>query len=256
MPRVEIVGFPTDEHSSFIRGAAEGPARIRRALRSPAGNLCAEDGRDLALHVTDGGDPEGSIEESVRTLLARGVLPLALGGDHSISFPIVSAVAERHDPLDLIQFDAHPDLYDEYDGDRLSHACPFARIMESGSVRRLIQVGIRTMNEPQREQASRFGVEVIEMRAWDDGFRPSLDGPVYVSVDLDVLDPAFAPGVAHREPGGVSTRQLIETIQRLDGELVGADVVELNPREDPHGLTAGVAAKLVKELASRMLRGG
>lgn len=251
---IALVGFPTDEHSSYLRGAAEAPTQIRQALRSASTNLSAEDGRDLTETLSDRGDHHGSIERAVQDLLAEGLRPLSLGGDHSITFPIISAFAERFEKLDLLQFDAHPDLYDEYDGDRLSHACPFARIMESGLVGRLVQMGIRTMNEPQRRQAERFGVEVVEMRAWNADRRLAFDAPLYVSVDLDVLDPAFAPGVSHREPGGASTRQLIETIQAVRGRIVGADVVEFNPRQDPTETTAAVAAKLVKELAARMLR--
>ena len=108
------------------------------------------------------------------------------------------------------------------------------------------------MNDHQRAQAKKFGVEVVEMRHWGAGRNFAFDFPLYVSIDLDVLDPAFAPGVSHREPGGASTRQLIDTLQGLRGRVVGADVVEFNPRRDPVGLTAAVGAKLVKELAAKM----
>jgi arginase len=152
-----------------------------------------------------------------------------------------------------VHFDAHPDLYDEFEGDRLSHASPFARIMEEKLAARLVQVGIRTLNAPQRAQIARFGVELVEMK----DFRPDLliraAGPVYVSVDLDGLDPAYAPGVSHPEPGGLSTRDVLGVLQRLEGQLIGADVVELNPQRDPDGTTARVAAKITKELVARML---
>lgn len=253
--RIALVGFASDEHSSFLRGAAEAPPLIRQALWSDATNLWTEDGADLGAEgvLFDAGDFEHGFEEVIELLLRHGKTPMVLGGDHAITFPVVRAVAGAYDRLDLLQFDAHPDLYDEFDGDRLSHACPFARIMESGLVRRLVQVGIRTMNEHQRAQAERFDVEVIEMRHWDAGRTFAFDAPLYVSIDLDVLDPAFAPGVSHRESGGASTRQLLESIQGLRGSIVGADVVELNPRQDRTGLTACVAAKLVKELASKIL---
>ena len=133
--------------------------------------------------------------------------------------------------------------------------CPFARIMERGVVRRLVQVGIRTATGHQREQARRFGVETIEMKEWGNAPDLAFDAPLYVSVDLDVLDPAYAPGVSHPEPGGMSTRELIDSIQRLDARIVGADIVELNPRRDPSGLSATVCAKLVRELATKMLEG-
>ena len=153
----------------------------------------------------------------------------------------------------MLHIDAHPDLYDDFEGDRLSHACPFARIMEEGLARRIVQVGIRAMTGHQREQADRFGVEVIDMRAWYAGARPTIEDPVYISLDLDGIDPAFAPGVSHREPGGLTVREVLDLVQRTKGALLGADVVELNPRRDPEGLTATVAAKLVKELAARVV---
>jgi len=248
--RIALVGFPSDENSSFLRGPAEAPPLIREALRSDSTNLWTEDGIDLGHEsvLFDAGDFEESIEQVTALLLKHGRIPLALGGDHSITYPVVRAFANVHDQLDVLQFDAHPDLYDDFEGNRLSHACPFARIMELGKVRRLVQVGIRTMNDHQREQAKKFGVEVVEMRHWDAGRSFAFDAPLYVSIDLDVLDPAFAPGVSHREPGGASTRQLIETIQGIRGRIVGADVVEFNPRQDPAGVTAYVAAKLVKEI--------
>jgi arginase family enzyme len=145
------------------------------------------------------------------------------------------------------------DLYDVFEGDRLSHACPVARILDERLVSRLVQVGIRTLNAPQRAQAERFGVERIEMKDWRPDAVVAASGPVYVSIDLDVHDPAFAPGVSHPEPGGLSVRDVIGFLHRLQGPVLGADVVELNPSRDPDGLTARVAAKLVKELAARLL---
>ena len=118
---------------------------------------------------------------------------------------------------------------------------------------RLVQIGIRTMNPHQREQAQRFGVDVIEMRDWRPGYDLGLEGPLYVSIDLDVLDPAFAPGVSHHEPGGMSVREVIDVIQRLDARPVGGDIVELHPERDSHDRTAAVACKLLKELAAAML---
>ncbi len=118
---------------------------------------------------------------------------------------------------------------------------------------RLVQVGIRAMTGHGRDQATRFGVEQIDMRAWADGARPGVEGNVYVSIDLDGLDPAFAPGVSHREPGGLTVRDVLTMIDGLTGQLVGADIVEFNPRQDPLGLTAPVAAKFVKELVAKFL---
>ena len=170
-----------------------------------------------------------------------------------MTYPAVRAVARAHGPLTILHVDAHSDLYDVFEGDRYSHACPFARIMEEGLATRLVQVGIRTMNRHQRDQADRFGVEVIDMPAWLAGTRPRTSGKVYLSIDLDGLDPAFAPGVSHHEPGGLATREVLSLVQQLDGDLVAADVVEYNPRRDIGGLTATVAAKIVKEVAGRMM---
>ena len=183
--------------------------------------------------------------------------PLSFGGDHLVTWPLVQAITDRHDGLTIVHFDAHPDLYDHLDGDRYSHACPFARIMEESRVARLVQLGIRTMTAHQRAQADRFGVEVREFRNWD-GVVPSLSGPVYVTVDLDALDPAFAPGISHHEPGGMSTRQLLGAIHQIGASgvaVVGADVVELNPTRDVNGVTAMVAAKIVRELLGLVIGG-
>jgi agmatinase len=255
---------PYDAASSFMRGAAAAPARVREALASPASNAWSEDGVDVGapgaladagdVAFDEGADPRAAIAAAVRALLAGGGAPLVLGGDHSVTYPVLRAVREAHPALTVLHVDAHPDLYDAYEGDRWSHACPFARVMEDGLADRLVQVGVRTMNGHQRAQAARFGVEVVDMRAWAAGARPTLAGPVYLSLDVDALDPAFAPGVSHREPGGLTTRELLTLVQGAGGALVGADVVELNPSRDADGVTATVCAKLVKEIAARLIR--
>ena len=260
-----LIGVPWDANSSFMRGAAAAPPLVREALLSPAGNMWSELGVDLGapgamadagdLELQDSVDAPRLIEDTVRRLIASGGAPLAIGGDHAVTYPVVRAVASAHPGLTVLHIDAHPDLYDEFEGNRLSHACPFARIMEEGLASRLVQVGIRTANGHQREQARRFGVEVIDMRAWAAGTRPTVGGPIYVSIDLDGLDPAFAPGVSHREPGGLSVRDVIGLVHALPAPPVGADIVEFNPRQDPAGVTAHVAAKLIKELAGRVAAG-
>jgi arginase len=260
MNKIAFVGVAFDEFSSYLRGPAEAPAAIRRALTSDSSNSWSEDGMDVEPLLEDCGDLRGFTKNPVQEIeefLARSVSEfpqlLVLGGDHSITFPAVQAVARKHGPVNIVHFDAHPDLYDEFQGSRFSHACPFARIMEAGLAKRLVQVGIRTANAHQREQAARFGVETIEARQWK-GTLPEITGPLYISVDIDVLDPAFAPGVSHHEPGGLSTRELLSTIQSLTGRIVAADVVELNPRRDINDVTSMVAAKIVKELAAVMTR--
>jgi agmatinase len=260
---VGLLGVPLDENSSFMRGPVEGPSSIREALHSDSSNLCAENGLDLGadprwLDVGDvplfpGTEAFGRIEEAVERLLDQGARVLTLGGDHSITYPILRAHARKYEGLSVLQLDAHPDLYDEFDGNRFAHCCPFARVMEEGLVRRLVQIGVRTATPHQREQAERFGVEMIEMRDWRPDRLPSFDAPLYVTLDLDCLDPACAPGVSHHEPGGFSTRDVIRIIQDLAVPPVGADVVELNPRNDPSGVTAMVGVKLVKEILARML---
>lgn len=260
--RIALLGIPFDKESSFKRGSAAAPDRIRAAWRSPSSNMFSENGTlvDDSL-VLDAGDvdigrafdPFQVIEEKVETLVAKGMPIICLGGDHSVSYPVVKIVNRIHPDLSILHFDAHPDIYDEFDGSRLSHACPFARIMESGLARRLVQVGIRTLSETQREQVKRFGVEVMEMKDNPQMPELSFDGPVYISFDMDALDPAFAPGVSHREPGGLSTRQAISVIQSLRGRIVGADIVEYNPKMDIPGMTDMVAAKILKEIAARML---
>ena len=263
-PRLALIGFRSDENSSFLRGAASAPPLIRSALSIASSNPWSENGYEIApsrffdagdFGLAEGVDLWKRIESSIGTLLARGLLPISLGGDHAITHPILRAFAPRFPKLNVLHFDAHPDLYDDFEGNPRSHASPFARIMEEGLVGRLVQVGIRTINAHQRAQVERFGVEVVEMKDFRETWVPDFVGPVYVSFDLDGLDPSQAPGVSHREPGGLTTRQALGVIQRVGAPIVGADVVEFNPSMDSSGMTAMVCAKLVKELAGRMLDG-
>jgi agmatinase len=260
-----LLGIPFDAQSSYLRGAAEAPAKIREALGCDASNQWTETGVDLGVKgiYGDAGDlafAEGSdkdafaaMESGVSALMEQGKRPVSLGGDHSITFPIVKAAAKKHSKLTIFHFDAHPDLYDEFEGNRWSHACPFARIMESGLAERLVQIGIRTINGHQREQAKRFGVEVIEMRQLPAYARLKAAGAVYISFDMDVLDPAYAPGISHREPGGMSVREAIAHLHAIEGQIVGADVVEYNPVRDVSGMTSIVAAKILKEILGKMI---
>jgi len=261
--RLALLGIRYDENSSFTKGAADAPPQIRAALRSDAWNLTTENGTDLSgenvffdagdIEPVGGSDMFTLIENSVYTLIADGMAPISLGGDHSITYPILRAFAKKYNNLSVVHFDAHPDIYDNYQGNRNSHASPFARIMEQKLVKRLVQVGIRTFTAHQRDQVRKFGVETIEMQQLSERLQLEFDSPVYISFDVDALDPAFAPGVSHREPGGLSTRQAIDLIQRLRGRVVGADIVEFNPRMDPLHITGTVCAKLLKEIAARML---
>ena len=260
--RLALLGIPDDANSTFFRGAAEAPPKIREQLFSDAFNMWTEMGVDLGEDVFfDAGDLDldgvpdawAAIEDAVEAVLDHGLPPICLGGDHAITYPVVKGFRRKYDALSILHFDAHPDLYDKFENNPRSHASPFARIMENNLADRLVQVGIRTANGHQREQAGRFGVEMIEMRELTGDLRLEFDTPVYVSVDVDGLDPAYAPGVSHPEPGGLSPRQVIDAIQRMNGRIVGADIVEVNPRRDFHDLTAVVAAKILKEIAGKML---
>ena len=260
---VTVLGVPYDENSSFMQGPASAPARIREVLNAGSANLCSESEIDLGIgpRFHDLGDLDHlsgtasfeQIEETITDLLGREVYVLSLGGDHSITYPVLKAYGKKHKKLDILHLDAHPDLYDEFEGNRFSNACPFARIMEKNLAVRLVQIGIRTMNPHQHAQAERFGVEVIEMKKWHPDIPLDFENPVYLSLDMDILDPAFAPGVSHHEPGGLSTRDVLQIIQGIRAPIVGADIVEFNPKRDPSGITAMAAAKFLKEIAARMI---
>ena len=264
MVKISLLGVPHDENSSYIRGAAEGPPHIRRELNSDAYSSWSETGVDLGApgRVTDHGDidfdgstdPWDLIERHVGRVLESGDPLICLGGDHAITHPIMRAVRRRHAKLTILHIDAHADIYDAYQGNRRSHASPFARIMEEKLADRLIQVGLRTICDEHREQFRRFGVEVIEMGRWRENLRIDISTPIYISMDIDGLDPAYAPGVAHREPGGPSPRQVINLFHTLDQPIVGADIVEFNPRCDISNQTAIVAAKFVKEIAGMIVK--
>jgi agmatinase len=221
-----------------------------------ATELGAELGRDFPLEddgnlsLEEADCDFDSIREAAAAAARCGSAPLFLGGDHMVTNPIVAGLAEVHGPVNILHFDAHPDLYHDFEGDPLSHASPFARIMERGHATRLVQVGIRTLNAHCRQQAERFGVEIVEMRNFAADKVPIPAAPLYVSIDMDALDPAFAPGVSHYEPGGLSVRDILSILHGIDGPIIGADVVEYNPTRDINGITAVVAAKFVKELAA------
>ena len=228
-------------------------------------NLATESGLELGLDIPldDPGDLAldesaadiDQIRDAAATAARDGVVPIFIGGDHMISFPAVSGLAAAHGPLNILHFDAHPDLYEDFGGDPFSHASPFARIMEGGHGGRLVQAGIRTANRHCRQQAARFGVETIAMADFASDTVPIPASPLYISIDMDALDPAFAPGVSHHEPGGLSVRDILSVLHRVPGPIVGADVVEYNPDRDINGMTAVVAAKFVKELAALAAKG-
>ncbi len=263
LDKISLLGICSDHNSSYRKGASEAPPLIRAAFHCDAGNYFSESGANLAraglfddigdIYPAAGIQGQAEIENAVENLCKVGNPAIFFGGDHAITYPIICAISNFYSPITILHFDAHPDLYDEFQGSRLSHACPFARIMENGLVKRLIQIGVRTVEDVQRKQAKRFGVEMIEMKDLEKIGDIHIDTPLYLSFDMDALDPAFAPGISHREPGGLSTRQVLNIIHKINAPLIGADIVEFNPRMDVGDLTAMVCAKLFKEIAAKML---
>lgn len=250
---VTLMGVPFDGKSSFLKGAALAPERIRQEFRSSAYNAYSENLKDVHALVHDGGDISGNTFDELTNAfnnLTSGRNPyLFLGGDHSISYLTVKKMHTLYGAnFHILHFDAHGDLYDEFEGDRYSHACPFARIMEENLVLSLTQVGIRTLTPHQRQQADRFGVQLFRMQEIAHFIPQNLPSPLYISLDMDVFDPAFAPGVSHQEAGGVDSRQVIQWLQSITSRVIGADLVEYNPIRDKEGITAALCAKLTKEL--------
>jgi arginase len=264
MVKISLLGIPHDDNSSFMKGPSEAPPLIRRELRCDAYTTWSESGVDFSVagRLEDHGDiefdgardPWDVIEQNVARAMEPGHPLICLGGDHAITHPIMRAIRRRYARLTILHFDAHCDIYHDYQGNPRSHASPFARIMEERLADRLIQAGIRTNNDHHRDQIERFGIEVIEAAHWREKTPLGLTTPVYISLDIDGLDPAYAPGVSHREPGGLSTRQVIDLIHTIDQPIVAADIVEYNPRCDISNLTALVAAKLLKEIGGMMVK--
>lgn len=261
---VAIIGIPFDEKSCYLKGASKGPQAIRAASTGRAINPWTElsvnlekDGVLVDLGDVDvsGGflDVFSQIEKNVLDILEKEAVPVVLGGDHSVSYPVVKAFSRKYKALDILHFDAHPDLYEELYGDRFSHACPFARIMEEGLSQNLVQVGIRAATGQQREKALKHGVRMIEMKDIRENLFLEFSNPLYVSFDMDALDPAFAPGVSHHEAGGLSTRQVLNIIHALNADIVGLDVVEVNPERDISGITAAAAVKIIKEVIGKVI---
>ena len=258
MKKITLQGILYDEKSSFLKGPALAPPKIRRFYKSPSANYFAENGLEILPEIFDDkGDFEISTYFEIENFTFENIKNnrnlLTLGGDHSITYPVIKAFSKVHGAVDLIHIDAHADLYNIFEGDKYSHACPFARIMEEKLINRLIQIGIRTLSKHQREQSEKYGVETFEMSQLDKLPSLKLRNPVYISLDMDALDPAYAPGVSHHEPGGLSTREVLNIIQAIEVPILGADIVEYNPTRDIKDMTGMVCAKLVKEIASKMI---
>lgn len=258
MSQITVQGINFDANSSFQRGPAKAPALIRNAFYSDSGNSYSEDLTLIDSSVfSDAGDFEiedyFDIESITKANLRQTDKLLTLGGDHSITFPLMKAYREKYSRFDILQIDAHSDLYHDFEGNPYSHASPFARIMENNLADRLIQIGVRTLTPHQKEQAERFGVEIITMQDFNLSSLPVFDKPLYVSLDMDGFDPAFAPGVSHHEPGGLSTREVLSILHQIKVPIIGADIVEYNSDRDFRDMTAYLAAKMMKELLAKMI---
>ena len=261
---LSLLGIPFDENSSFLKGSAKAPQKIIKAFYSDASNAFSENGfncRDTKvikildeIKLPSGELAIEEIRNKAQNELEKGNNLISIGGDHSITFPLIQAHSTQYKTLNILHFDAHPDLYNNFENNPFSHASPFARIMENNLVKRLVQVGVRTLNDHQREQANKFGVEVIEMKDFNSDLSFEFTGPVYISLDIDGLDPAFAPGVSHPEPGGLTTRNIINIIHSLKGDVIGGDIVEYNPIKDINDMTAITAAKLLKEIIGKIMK--
>jgi len=238
------------------------PWEIKKMMFQDAGNTFSETGVDIskADSFTSAGVLQfrpktwfGDVVAAAEIIAGFKRKPIFIGGDHSVTYPVIKGLSKHIGGLTIVHIDAHPDLYDAYEGNKFSHASPFARIMEEKLVKRLIQVGVRATTPDQRVQAKKFGVECHEMKNWMGYEDLKLEGPVYMSIDLDGLDPTFAPGVSHPVPGGLLTREVLDLIHTSGPNLIGADVVEYNPTRDINSMTANVAAYFIRELAGAML---
>jgi agmatinase len=271
---VAILGAPMDDLVSDRPGARYGPRAIR-AASCPAGpHLETKVDAFAELRIVDYGDApvlpadparsHAAIEATVGEVLDAGLIPIVLGGDHSIAEPDISACAARHGPVGLVHFDTHTDTGREVFGVELSHGTPMFRLVETGKVdpERYVQIGLRGYWPGEAEfswQAERgitsfFAHDVRELGI-DEVVRRTVahvgEGPVFVSVDVDVLDPAFAPGTGTPEPGGLTSAELLQACRRVAEELtvVGADVVEVSPTAIASAdITALVADRVVREI--------
>lgn len=266
-----FLGICDDSQSSFLRGPADAPECIRRAYDGRCYNATTESGVDLTASITDLGDlkPRATWEASaheyrarVEEILKEGFTPFIAGGDHAVTVPVVEAFSVLRRPIHVIQIDAHPDLYPEFEGNPDSHACTAARMLEMEHVSTLTQIGIRTMSEEQRRRAEHWPerVFVLEARTLESAI-PDLthipvDAAVYMTVDMDGFDPAFAPGVSHPVPGGLTSRQVLDLIQRGHWTLVGMDAVEVNPSRDFQDMTSILAARVLHEGMGYAARAG
>jgi len=273
---VVVLGIPYDSSASYRTGTRFGPREIRKVSPviwgyhtkfgvTPLKDLHVIDYGDLAIIQTDAVENLMRIETALRPIVEANVIPLTLGGDHSISFPILRELYKRHGSLSVIHFDSHMDTWDSTDGQRYTHATPFRRAIEEGliNVAEYVQIGIRGPEESPSDvqDALDLGVHIIPIeRVMDEGTaaiiaevraRINTESPVYVTLDIDVADPAYAPGTGTPEVGGLTSYQLLQLMRGLRGlNLIGFDVVEVNPLYDHADITSLLAANLAFEFLS------
>ena len=283
MPHAAVVGAPWDGGTSYRPGARFGPRALRSAHTPGTYHLDLELEIFDHIDVVDYGDAicthgmwersRQAIYDRVHAVASRGIVPLVLGGDHAITWPAASAVADvlGHGRVGLIHFDAHADTADDVDGNLASHGTPMRRLIESGAIRgrNFVQVGLRGYWPPadvvawmrEQEMRTHFMQEI-----WEDGIHAvidrvvaeALDGTdyIYLSVDIDVLDPGFAPGTGTPEPGGMAPVDLLRIVRRIatDTRLVGVDVVEVAPAYDHADTTANNGHRVLWESISGMAK--
>ncbi len=268
-----FVGVPFDLGTSNRSGTRFGPRQIRAesalirpynmATRAaPFDSLRVADVGDIAINPYSLHDSIARIEEGASALIANGCRPITLGGDHTITLPLLRAMHERHGKVGLVHVDAHSDINDTMFGEKIAHGTTFRRAVEEGLLdcHRVAQIGMRgsgyTTEDFDWSRAQGFRVVPAE-EYWFRSLAPLMhevvaqfgDGPVYLSFDIDGVDPAFAPGTGTPEVGGLTAPQALEIIRGLRGlNLVGADVVEVSPPYDPYGTTALLAANLAFEM--------
>jgi agmatinase len=272
---VAVVGVPFDSGVTYRPGARFGPAAIRQGSRllkpyNPAQDVMpfaaqqVVDAGDLACNPFDIGAAVAQVEAGLRELTAEGARAVTIGGDHTIALPALRATTAVHGPVALVHFDAHLDTWDTYFGEPYTHGTPFRRAAEEGLLMRdaSAHVGIRgSLYDPRDlEDDARFGFTIVHCEEMDligprgvaERVRARVqDAPVYLSIDIDVLDPAFAPGTGTPESGGMSSRELLSVLRGLAGlNIVGADVVEVAPAYDHAEITSVAAATVAYELVS------
>jgi len=281
-PDVAIVGAPIDEAVSYRPGARFGPRWIRQASYTQGGYSLQVDVEPFeVLDVVDFGDANvapaalerghAMVFRKVLEVARAGAVPIVFGGDHSITWPSASAVAEARYPrtVGIVHFDAHADAANDDWGVLAGHGTPMRRLIESGAIkgRNFVQVGLRGYWPPpavfawMREHGLRWHLmrEIEERGAEavvDDAIDEALDGPdaIYLSIDIDVLDPGMAPGTGTPEPGGLLTRELLRAIRRIVGRvpLAGMDIVEVSPPYDHADITAAAAHRCALEAISAL----